>query len=127
MTFGRTKKILVRLISIAILSAGFAPVSWAGTIDTSYMIESDAQEANLDRVQVLLAQKSVADQLQKLGVDQASVDERLQGMTSAELVALEGQINESIAGSGAIGVIGTVFLVLLILELVGVTDIFKGF
>ena len=127
MKFEKTKKVLIQLISVAILSAGFAPLSWAGTIGTSYMIESDVQEASLDRIQTLLAQKSVADQLQKLGVDQASVDERLQGMTSAELVALEGQINDSIAGSGVIGIMGAVFLVLLILELVGVTDIFKAF
>jgi len=32
-----------------------------------------------------------------------------------------------VAGSGALGVIGAVFLVLMILELVGVTDIFKSF
>jgi hypothetical protein len=39
---------------------------------------------------------------------------------------LEGSLDRQIAGGDAIAVIGVVFLVLLILELVGVTDIFKS-
>jgi len=47
-------------------------------------------------------------------------------MTTAELIALEGRIDENNAGGSALGTIGAVFLVLLILEVVGVTDVFKG-
>jgi len=65
--------------------------------------------------------------LQAFGVDQAIVQERLQGLTQAELITLESQFNQQIAGGDALGIIGAVFLVLLILELVGVTDIFKSF
>jgi hypothetical protein len=75
----------------------------------------------------LLVQDQVAKQLQAFGVDADDVSLRLQGMTTAELINLEGQLDSQIAGGGALGVIGTVFLVLLILELVGVTDIFKSF
>ena len=120
-------KLLLNLITVAILSSGFAQFSFAGPIDTGYLIEADDRSASVDRIRVLLAQQSVSEQLQQLGVDEAAVVERLQSMTAAELVALEGQLDEGIAGAGAIGVIGTVFLVLIILELVGVTDIFKAF
>ena len=47
-------------------------------------------------------------------------------MTTAELLELESRFDEQVAGGDALGVIGAVFLVLLILELVGVTDIFKS-
>jgi len=47
-------------------------------------------------------------------------------LTQAELITLESQFNEQIAGGDALAVIGAVFLVLLILELVGVTDVFKS-
>jgi hypothetical protein len=55
-----------------------------------------------------------------------SVIERVNNMTNAELLALEGQIDEQVAGGDALAVVGIVFVVLLILEIVGVTDIFKS-
>ena len=53
--------------------------------------------------------------------------ERLNGLSHAELLELEGQLDSQVAGGDIIGLIGAVFVVLLILELVGVTDIFKSF
>ena len=103
-----------------------AQVSWAGSIGTDYLVESDARSASLARIEALLVRGDVAEQLQKYGVDKASIDARLQGLTTAELVELETHIDGQVAGGDAIGVIGVVFLVLLILELVGVTDIFKS-
>jgi hypothetical protein len=120
-------KLLFNLVAVAILSSGFAPFAFAGPIDTAYLIEADDRSASLDRIQVLLAQDAVTEQLQKFGVDEAAVVERLQSMTAAELVALEGQLENGIAGGSAVGIIGAVFLVLIILELVGITDIFKAF
>ena len=122
----KSKKIFLHIVSVAILSTGFVQVSYAGPIDTGYMIDADARSASLDRIQLLLKQESVAEQLQNFGVGQADVAERLQGMTAAELVALEGRLEQGVAGGDAIAIIGAVFLVLLILELVGVTDVFKA-
>jgi hypothetical protein len=55
------------------------------------------------------------------------VVERLNGLSHAELMELEGQLESQVAGGDVIAVIGVVFVVLMILELVGVTDIFKSF
>jgi hypothetical protein len=105
---------------------GFAQASSAGMIDTGYLVDSKAREASLARMEVLLAREDVARQLVALGVDKDVVTTRLQGLSNIELLALEGQIDERVAGGDALAVIGAVFLVLLILELVGVTDIFKS-
>ena len=121
MKFSRTRGVFVRLVSIALISTGFAQFAWAGTIGTEYMLEADARDASLQRVEALLAR-----QMENLGVDPAVISDRLKGLTDAELIALEGRIDQETAGGSALGVIGAVFLVLLILELVGVTDIFKS-
>jgi hypothetical protein len=55
------------------------------------------------------------------------VKDRIQGLSDAELVTLQDQIDKQVAGGSALGVIGAVFLVLMILELMDVTDIFKSF
>ena len=77
-------------------------------------------------MEMLLAREDVGRQLAVLGVDQDLVVQRLNGLSSAELLELEGQIDKQIAGGDILGLIGAVFVVLLILELVGVTDIFKS-
>jgi hypothetical protein len=127
MKFRKSRAFFVRVISLALVSAGFAQISFAGVVGTDYMLEAEARNASLARVESLIAREDVAQQLQAFGVDQAIVQERLQGLTQAELITLESQFNQQIAGGDALGIIGAVFLVLLILELVGVTDIFKSF
>ena len=120
------REFLVRLLSVALISMGFMQVSSAGMIGTEYLIESDARVASLQRLEILLAKQDIAEQLQAFGVDAALVTQRLAGMTNAELLHIEGTLNTQTAGGDALGIIGAVFLVLLILELVGITDIFKS-
>ncbi|MBT8107710.1 MAG: PA2779 family protein [Gammaproteobacteria bacterium] len=117
---------LVRLLSVAMVSAGFAQFSFAGVVGTDYLVEADARTASLTRIETFLARDDVAQQLRAFGVDEANIEARLAGLTSAELQALEGRIHEHTAGGDVLGLIGAVFLVLLILEIVGVTDIFKS-
>jgi hypothetical protein len=105
---------------------GFVQVAGAGVIGTQQMIDSEARQEQLTRVESFLLRQDVADQLIEYGVAPEVVVERIKHMTNAELVALEGKIEEQIAGGDALALIGAVFLVLLILELVGVTDVFKS-
>ena len=126
MIVNRTRGLLVRVVSLSLVCMGFAQVAPAGMIDTGYLIESDARAASLSRMEILLAREDVGRQLAVLGVDQDLVVQRLNGLSSAELLELEGQIDKQIAGGDILGLIGAVFVVLLILELVGVTDIFKS-
>jgi hypothetical protein len=105
---------------------GFMQASSAGMISTGYLIDNETRDASLARVELLLARQDVERQLLAFGVGADMVAERLRGMSYTELLALEGRLDEQLAGGDALAVIGTVFLVLLILELVGVTDIFKS-
>jgi len=127
MMLRKTRGLLVRLVSVALISAGFMQFSHAGMIDTGYMVDSEAREASLARIEVMLASDDVAKQLAALGVDRSLIAERLQGLSNVELMALEGKMDQQLAGGDALAIIGIVFLVLMILELVGVTDIFKSF
>jgi hypothetical protein len=51
--------------------------------------------------------------------------QRAAALSESELRLIQNKINSLPAGQGALEVIGIVFLVLLILELVGVTNIFN--
>ncbi|MDX1698408.1 MAG: PA2779 family protein, partial [Thiohalobacterales bacterium] len=71
-----------------------------------------------------LARDEVRMQMLELGVDPAHVEARVEALSDAELARLSNGIGDLPAGSGALEVIGIVFVVILILELLGVTNVF---
>lgn len=117
---------LLHAVSLVIICSGFAQFSHAGVIETGYLVDQEVRAERIDRVERLLASDAVARQMELLGVDKALVAERIQGLSDSELLLLETEMDKQVAGGDALAVIGAVFLVLLILELVGVTDIFKS-
>lgn len=117
---------LVGLVSSALVGMGLAPAAYAGPIQTSFLAQAEQRDVRQARVQALLAADALAEQLERFGVDADAVAARIAGLTDAELIQLESQLDKQIAGADVVAVVGTVFIVLLILELVGVTDIFTA-
>jgi hypothetical protein len=102
------------------LSTIAAPAS-AAIVGTEQML---AQSVAQQRVAAFLARAEVVQQLQDWGVDAADAQQRIAALTDAELNLLAQKIDTLPAGAGLLEVIGIVFVVLLILELVGVINIF---
>lgn len=127
MGWEKARGALARLVAVSIVCMGFAQVAPAGMIGTGYMLEDESRAASVSRLHILLAREDVGRQLEAFGVDRAMVMERLDALSTAELLALEGRLDSQVAGGDVIAVVGVVFIVLMILELVGVTDIFKSF
>ena len=126
MEFLKLRAFVLRAVSLSIVCLGFAQVAPAGMISTSQLVDNEARAESLSRIELLLAREDVAEQMVALGVQPQQVMLRLDAMTTAELLELESRFDEQVAGGDALAIIGAVFLVLLILELVGVTDIFKS-
>jgi hypothetical protein len=127
MALQKARGALMRLVSVSIICMGFAQVAPAGMIGTAHLVDEESRAASLSRMEMLLARADVSRQLEAFGVDRALVVERLNGLSHAELMELEGKLGEQVAGGDVVAIVGVVFIVLLILELVGVTDIFKSF
>ena len=123
MKLHKARGALMRLISISIVCMGFAQAAPAGMIGTAHMLEDETRAASLSRVEVLLARADVGRQLEAFGVDQAMVAERQNGLSSAEQLELEGQLDSQVAGGDIVGFVGVLFIVRLRVVLVGVTDI----
>jgi len=118
---------LVRIICLALLNLGSPVVAEAGLIGTLQAVEAGTRSGDLATVNAALAREQVRGQLLALGVDPSQVEARVAALTDGELRALAGKVSEAPAGGDALAVIGVVFLVLLILEAVGVIDVFKKF
>lgn len=122
----KARLFVFRLVALSLVSMGFAQVSTAGMVGTEALIEQQTRDSRIERIEHLLDREEVAAQLVAFGANPESVMARVRNLTNAELAELDGRIDAHVAGGNAVGIIGAVFLVLLILELVGVTDIFKA-
>jgi hypothetical protein len=120
------RNFVVRLVSLSLLSIGLMQASSAAMIGTQQAIRSEARDARITHVETILARADVAKQLVMFGVDPLAVQARVANLTDAELIALDGKLDQHVAGGSVVYIIGAVFIVLIILELMGVTDIFKS-
>ncbi len=120
------RKFVLTPFLIAALSFSLvANTANAGVIGTQQAMSAELRSAKETQVRSSLARDDVRQAMQQMGVDPADADARVASLSDAELLQLEGQLDRLPAGGDALAVIGVVFLVLLILELVGVTNIFN--
>jgi len=118
-------RIFVYALCLALLNLSSPPVAQAALVGTLQAVESGTRDLDLARVNATLERVQVRDQMVALGVDPAVVDARVARLTDSELRSLAERMDQMPAGGDALAIIGIVFLVLIILELVGVIDIFK--
>jgi hypothetical protein len=121
----RFRRACVALLSVSVVSLGMQAPAAAGVVGTAEAIAARQDEGARALVDATLARADVRAQLEGMGVDPGAIEGRLDALSEAEIATLAGQIEQAPAGGDALAVIGVVFVVLIILELVGVIDIFK--
>lgn len=121
----RFRLVVVNLVSASLLSLGLVQVSAAGLVGTGALLEREADAGRSATLEVLLTRDDVAARLAALGVEPEAIRARVASMSDSEIASVEQALEAQVAGGDALGIIGAVFLVLLILELVGVTDVFS--
>jgi hypothetical protein len=112
-------------VSSAVLLAPAAVRADADLVSTSEALALEAEDDPRTIVDRYLARDEVAAELVELGVDPEVARLRAAALSDDELAELAGRIGRAPAGGSALTVLGITFLVLLVLELVGVIDIFK--
>lgn len=117
------RKALAAACAALLLVATIAPAQAAmvGTDQVLADVRVENQRAELIR---MIERDEVRQQLQAMGVEPAHAKERVQRMTQAELAQLHGRMNEAAAGGDALGVALVVFIVFVITDVIGATDIF---
>jgi hypothetical protein len=85
-----------------------------------------AEQGHLDRAQLMqtLSREDMRRQMERMGVTPEAAEDRVARMTDAEVAAINERLAELPAGAGALEVVLIILLVLVILDAMGVTDIF---
>ena len=122
------KFLLVPMLSISLLAAGWTGPAAAAVIATQDALAAEVRAEKETQIRDALAREDVRQAMLQLGVAPDQVDARVASLSDAELLQVQGQLDRLPAGGdGALVVIGVVFLVLVILELTGVTNVFNRF
>lgn len=119
------KSSIAACVSAGMILLGTPGISSAAIIGTETMASQSLRADTQARVQTLLSRDDVQSKLVAWGVDAEKAKARANAMSDEELKKVAMTLDQQPAGGDAIAVIGLVFLVLLILELVGVTNVFN--
>jgi len=116
---------IVIALTAALATASLESVAYGGVISTQQYLATIDREATLERIDAVLAREEVRTRLEQYGVDPLEAEARMAALTDQELSLLATDLENLPAGGNIVGAIGVAFIVLLILELVGVIDIFN--
>ncbi len=117
----------VILVTTCMLSASILQPAIAAVISTETAIELEARQTQIDHINDILAQEDLRIMLVRLGVDPEHASARVQALTNEELQALQQSLEDLPAGGGVLEVIGIVAIVIIVLELLDVTNFFSQF
>lgn len=96
----------------------------AAMVTTPDVLQSQQSEYDRQQLVELLDREDVQKQLLDYGVAPEQVQERVNNMTDAEVAQLNDQIADMPAG-GILGAILLIFVVFVITDVIGATDIFS--
>lgn len=121
----KAKQQLALVLSIMLALSGLlVSGAQAGVISSTDMIAEQHQFESKQSLKSYFDRDDVKQQMVDMGVSPADVDARIDAMTPAELAELNSTLQDAPAGAGLVGVVLTIFIVFVITDVIGATDIF---
>ena len=106
----------------------YVPVSQASIIGTGQVVAQQQRQQlradNINQITRVLEQENVRQKLASLGVDKADLQSRIKNLSDNELTIMADKLDQLPAGQGIEGTIVFIFLVLLLTDILGLTDVF---
>jgi hypothetical protein len=116
---------LCALVTATVLGSSLAaPIAQAGMVGTAAVAERAELAQQRAQLKELLAREDVREQLIAWGVEPAAAQTRVDSLSPQELQQMAQKMDELPAGGDILGAAVFVFLVLLVTDILGFTDIF---
>jgi hypothetical protein len=121
----RLSKSIIYLLIISFIFVQISP-AFAGIVGTdSYLSEQTAQQ-DRENLRALMSRDEVRSLLETNGLTVEEAQTRVDALTDQEVSQMAEKFNELPAAGDAAVVVLVIALVVVILELAGITDIFTG-
>lgn len=112
------------LLLIMLMGLFQIQISHAAMVTTDGAIQT--QQIQMERAEILglFAQDNLRDQLTQMGIDPDKASDRIANMTNTEIAQLNEHLKDMPAGEGVGSVLLVIFIVFVITDMLGATDIF---
>jgi len=118
------QRVLCALLAISFLGLNINQVAVAAIVSTEQLVTAKEIDVKREQVRDWLARDEVRDLLVSRGVNPEQAKARVSSMTDQEVVMVSNKIDELPAGGDVLGLFLLIFLVLVITDILGVTDVF---
>ncbi len=114
-----------RLLIASVLSFALPLQStYAAMVETSMVTSTAQSQSERALISTFLDREDVRQQLQTQGVDSNAAKARVAAMTDEEVHKVAGNLDKMPAGGEVLGVLFTIFIVLLVTDIMGFTKVF---
>lgn len=120
----KVKNLISSCLIVCVTAAGFPLSAQASIIATDEITSAAASVSSRDTVSGFLARDDVRQAMLAQGVTPQAALERVQAMSDVEVSQLAGRIDQAPAGGDVLGILFTVFIVLLVTDIMGLTKVF---
>ncbi|MDD5057361.1 MAG: PA2779 family protein [Sideroxydans sp.] len=116
-----TSRLLIATVLALVLPVQSA---YAGIVTTDKVAASAQADSSRERIRSYLNRDDVRAELKKQGIDAAAADARVSALSDDEVQQLSGKLDKLPAGGDIIGTLFTVFVILLVTDILGFTKVF---
>ena len=123
----QVRRTLISLVTASLVFSGMAqaaPTALISTEQAAAALQPAARSAAHARLQAALDRADLAAMLQSRGVSTDEMRARLDALTDAEAQQMLQQIDAAPAGGDVVGVLFTIFIILLVTDILGLTKVF---
>jgi hypothetical protein len=120
----RRCRFLTALLAVSILFVSVQPTVNAAIVSTSDLVATEQSKIGREYLLNSLEREEVRTALTSQGVDLEMAKQRVSSMTDEEVRALNQKLDEMPAGGGVVATVVIIFLVLVITDIMGWTDVY---
>ncbi len=121
----KLKRLTASFLIVCLTSLGMPMHAFAGIISTEEAtVISNSAAAEREKIVSFLSRDDIRKSLEDRGVSSQAAIDRVNTLSDAEVQQLAADIDNAPAGADVLGILFTIFVVLLITDILGFTKVF---
>ncbi|MDP2761930.1 MAG: PA2779 family protein [Sideroxyarcus sp.] len=121
----RFMRVTSRVLIAGMLSLSLPMQSaYAATVGTDQVASSAQSQSERARISSFLERADVRQAMQNQGIDAVAAQARVAALTDEEVQTVAGKLDTLPAGGDILGILFTIFIVLLVTDILGFTKVF---
>ncbi|QBZ82256.1 hypothetical protein GHNINEIG_00280 [Hydrogenovibrio crunogenus] len=117
------RKTIAMSVLLSLLSVITLPVQ-AAMLNTQQLVQESSMISERAKLNAMMQREDIQSQFLEMGVSPEEVQQRVAALTDAEVAQLNHQMEQVPAGGDILGVVVLIFLVFIITDVIGATDVF---